>query len=202
MVLTKNSSVTKTAFVLCLILVAAFLLQGCKTSSSKAALRARSGVAVDGLEMSLLVLPSAKPEDPEFEVSIQNVGARDVSLNLGCMLANGKTMIPLKITLLLVDETGKQWSLSLPSPNIAGRADDYVVPLRAGSTYSVRFRLDQVGSPATKEFRIKLPSGKCEFTAEFEGTPVVRPNLDMQGMELMKFWLGKLRSNTVTIQNS
>jgi hypothetical protein len=196
---TKNSIAMKPGFVFCLVLMVACFFEGCKTSNSGPDRHARAGLAVDGFQMSLAVLPASQPENPEFEVSIRNVGKIDFSLDLGYMLANGKIMVPQKITFLLADETGKQRKLSLASTGVAGRLDDYVVPLRAGSTYSVRFRLNQFDSLETKEFRMKLPRGKCEMTAEFEGTSAVWPNRDMQGMNLMKFWVGKLRSNTISI---
>jgi hypothetical protein len=192
----------KTTFAFCLVLIVCGLLEGCKTSGSMSAHSAETGLAVDGLQMSLAVLPPSQPENPQFEVSIRNVGVSDFSLDLGYMLGNGRIMVPQKITLLLADETGKPRRLSLASTGVAGRIDDYVVPLRAGSTYSLRFGLNQFVSPDTKEFQVKLSPGTHEITAEFEGTSAVWPNLDMQGVNLMKFWVGKVRSNTVRIHSS
>jgi hypothetical protein len=38
------------------------------------------------------------------------------------------------------------------------------------------------------------------LTAQFEGTGARTANLDMPGMKLMNFWLGKVESNRLTIE--
>lgn len=82
---------------------------------------------------------------------------------------------------------------------IAGRVDDYLVALRAGSMYTVKLSLNQFYSPDTKEFELKVPAGKYLITANFEGHGAQAVNLDTQGIKLMNFWLGKAQSNVLTI---
>jgi hypothetical protein len=83
---------------------------------------------------------------------------------------------------------------------IAGRVDDYLIALRAGSTYTIKLNLNQFCSPATKEFELNVPPGKFLITANFEGKGAQAVNLDTQGIKLMNFWLGKAQSNTLTIE--
>jgi hypothetical protein len=78
---------------------------------------------------------------------------------------------------------------------IAGRVDNYAVPLRSGSTYILELRLDQFWSPSTKEFNLKLKPGHYWVSALFLGTGAETRNSDTTGMNLMHFWKGKLQSN-------
>jgi hypothetical protein len=147
--------------------------------------------------MSLSVLMTGNRNDPEFEVALRNMGEQDVSLNLGIMLANGKVQLPGKIHLNLTDGSGRNRELLFTYPAVAGRVDVYVVPLRAGSTYTLKLRLDQFWSPSPEEFRLKLKPGRYEVLAQFQGDGAETSNLDMAGMKLMDFWKGKLQSNVV-----
>src|SRR6185437_5350242 len=160
------------------------------------------GLPNDGLQMSLFVKTKRK-SDIEFNVTIRNIGEKDVVLNLGMILANGKFQLPDKISLHVTDETGNSRELHFSDKRfsgIAGRVDAYVVPLRARSTYSLVLRLDQFISPATGEFDVKLKGGKYKIRAKFHGEGVREINNDTQGIELMNFWKGNLHSNTVLIE--
>lgn len=187
-------------FLLCLGLILSGSLMGCRTANtSYYPKNRRSGIISQGLQMSLSV-SMAHPADPGFDIAIQNVGDKDVCLNLGTMLANGKVMFPDKIELNLVDGHGKSRKLQLTGPGaISGRMDDYVVPLRAGSTYTVHLQLDQFWSPGTQEFAVQLKPGKYEVSAQFQGAGARTGNNDMEGMKLMNFWKGNLESNPVFI---
>lgn len=66
--------------------------------------------------------------------------------------------------------------------------------LRVGSTYTLQLTLDQFWCQETKEFSIPLLPGENYLTAQFEGSGASFVNSDMQGMKLMKFWLGKVNS--------
>ena len=157
------------------------------------------GTAANGLQMSLAILTTGDRDDPAFEVAFRNMGEQDVSLNLGMMLANGKVQLPDKIHLGLMDGSGRKRELHFSDPPVAGRVDAYVVPLRSGSTYTLKLRLAQFWSPGTEEFRLRLKPGRSEMSAQFQGDDVEASNLDMAGMKLMNFWKGKLQSNVVVI---
>lgn len=160
------------------------------------------GAKTNGLQLSLSVLRTGQRETPEFEVVFRNMGEQDVSLNLGMMLANGKVQLPDRIRLSLRDGSGRKWELYFSDKRYAavgGRVDDYVVPLRVGSSYTLILRLDQFWSTGTEEFELKLKPGRYEVSAQFQGDGAGTSNADMAGMKLMHFWEGNLQSNPVLI---
>ena len=155
------------------------------------------GRAVEGIRMCLA------SSDSGLRLSFANVGDRDVTLNLGIMMANGKVQLPDRVAIKFTDAQGKTRLFHFGDkryPGVAGRLDDYLVPLRAGSTYSLQLTLDQFWCQETKEFSIPLLSGNNHLTAQFEGTGANAVNLDMPGIKLMNFWLGKVESNTLTLR--
>jgi hypothetical protein len=155
------------------------------------------GHAVDGLQMSLTSSGS------NLQLAMRNIGERDVTLNLGMMLANGKAQLPSSISMNFTDAQGKTRLFKFADkryPGVAGRLDDYVVPLRAGSTYTLQLTLDQFWCYETKEFSIPLLPGTNHLTARFEGTGANAVNLDLPAIKLMNFWLGKLESNVLTLE--
>ena len=155
------------------------------------------GTAVDGLQMCLA------PSGPNLQLALRNVGDHDLTLNLGYMLGNGKVQLPEHVAIKFTDAVGNTRLFKFADKrygNVAGRVDDYVVSLRVGSTYTLLLTLDQFWCQETKEFSIPLLSGDNYLTAEFEGRAATMVNGDMPGMKLMKFWLGKVDSNTLTLR--
>ena len=138
-----------------------------------------------------------------LELAFRNVGDRDVTLDLGVMMANGKVQLPDRIAMKLTDAQGKTRVFKFGDkryPGVFGRLDDYVLPLRAGSTYTLQLTLDQFWCQETKEFSIPLLPGDNYLTAQFEGTGAHAVNLDMPGIKLMNFWLGNVESNVLTMR--
>jgi hypothetical protein len=155
------------------------------------------GRAVDGVQMCLASSGS------NLRLAFSNVGDRDVTLNLGIMLANGKVQLPTDIAMKFTDAHGITRLFKFADKThtfVAGRVDDYVLTLRAGSTYSLQLTIDQFWCRETTEFSIPLLSGSNYLTAQFEGTGAHAVNLDMSGVKLMNFWLGKVESNTLTLR--
>jgi len=150
----------------------------------------------DGVQMSLTSTGS------KLQLAFRNISDRDVTLNLGAMMANGKVLLPNNISLNFRDAQGKTRLFKFADkryPAVAGRLDDYVVPLRAGSTYTLQVTLDQFWCYETKEFSIQLLPGTNYLTAQYEGTAAKLVNLDMPAIKSMNFWLGKVQSNTLTL---
>ena len=155
------------------------------------------GQPVGGVQMSLA------STDSNLQVALRNIGDRDVTLNLGAMMANGKVQLPSNISFNFTDAQGKTRLFKFADkryPGVAGRLDDYIVPLRAGSTYTLQFTLDQSWCDETREFFIKLLPGKNYLTARFEGTDAKLVSLDMPAIKLMNFWLGRVESNTLLLE--
>ena len=160
----------------------------------------RWGQANDGVQMSLSL---ENVNGSELQVAFQNVADHDVTLNLGVMMANGKVQLPNYVSLNLTDSQGRTRVFRFADKKhsyIAGRLDAYVVPLRAGSRYTLKLKLDQFWCQETEEFEITLPRGKSFLTARFQGRGGEAVNLDMPGLRLMNFWLGNVESNTLTIE--
>jgi hypothetical protein len=169
-------------------------------TTAREASKEQWGLTTQGLQMSISATVKERG-NPEFQVAIRNVGEQDVTLNLGMMLANGKplkggkSLFPTNIRLNLTDPKGKRRELHFSEPGIAGRVDDYVVPLRVGSVYTLKLPLSQFWSPNTKEFTLELKPGKHQVLAQFEGSGAKHGSSKF----IMNFWKGKLQSNTLTL---
>ena len=160
----------------------------------------RWGQPTEGVQMSL---SSNDSNGSDLIVALRNVGDHDVTLDLGYMMANGKVQLPAYISLNFTDAQGKTRTFKFADkkhPAVGGRLDDYVVPLRVGSMYTLKLTLDQFWCQETKEFEISLLPGKNRLTAEFQGSGARGVNLDMPGIKLMNFWLGKVESNPLVIE--
>jgi hypothetical protein len=160
----------------------------------------QSGQVSDGVQMTLSAIDSNRSD---LELSFRNVGDHDVTLNLGAMLANGKVQLPSYVSLIFTDAQDRTRVFKFADkkhPGVAGRLDDYVVPLRVGSVYTLKLSLNQFWCQETKEFEIPLLPGKNQLTAQFQGSVARLTNLDMPAIKLMNFWLGKVQSNTITIE--
>jgi hypothetical protein len=60
--------------------------------------------------------------------------------------------------------------------------------------------LDHYSSPTTKEFELKLANGHHRIEARFEGRGAQAVNSDTQGVALLNFWTGILRSNVLEFE--
>jgi len=150
---------------------------------------------LDGLRLGISSQSTTAPlERAGFVISLQNVGTKDFVLNLGIMLANGQVMFPQAIRIVLTNPDGRSRELKIPTPRIAGRADDFIVALQRGATYVLPITLDQYSSEATGEYGVKLIPGRHRISARFEGRGAEIPNLDMRGVKLLNFWQGSINS--------
>ncbi len=154
----------------------------------------------DVVQMSLT---STTSNGSELQVALRNVGDHDVTLNLGSMMANGKVQLPDYISLDFTDAQGKTRVFKFADKEhsfVAGRLDDYVVPLRVGSIYTLKVTLNQFWCHETKEFEITLLPGKNRMTARYQGSGARLVNFDMPAIKLTNFWLGKVESNTLVVE--
>jgi hypothetical protein len=159
---------------------------------------AQDVLRLDGLRVGISSQSTTAPlERAGFDISLQNVGAKDFVLNLGIMLGNGREMFPQAIRLVLTNPEGRSRELEISTPRIAGRVDDFIVALRRGATYVLPITVDQYSSPETGEFGVKLKPGRNRISARFEGRGAAIPNLDMRGVALLNFWLGTVDSGVL-----
>jgi hypothetical protein len=108
----------------------------------------------------------------EFYVAFQNVGDKDVVLNLGAMLGNGAVQWPEAVRLMLTDPQGNSRELHFVDrryPAIAGRLDDFIVALRTGAIYILRLNVEQYWGPDPAPLRA-LGDGHYRIASQFEGS--------------------------------
>jgi RNA polymerase sigma-70 factor (ECF subfamily) len=159
------------------------------------------GKVVDGLCLKLqLHGPNKDKKLPAHGVVVlENVSGSDLNVNLGLSLANGKSYYPTALQLLVLSKGNNTRTLPYSSglPGIAGRVDPFLVPLPAGSSYTLRCPLDKFIEERTFKRIDDLVAKEDRIAVEFVGQPVTRANSDMQGLTLMRFWQGTVRSNEV-----
>jgi len=163
------------------------------------------GHPADGLRLSVALVPALDPaqKDADIEVGFENVGTEDKTLNLGMLLANGHLQEPDAVRLDVTDAKGKSMTFDLCEIGaIAGRVDDYVVPLRHGSTFCFRVSSRHYLSLQSMGTIAELPAGHYTLTAHFEGkgAQLAHQNGDLAGIALMNFWKGGLDSNAVSFE--
>ena len=152
------------------------------------------------LKLDLSVRTPQKPQEIlSFVVTLENVGEADLILNLGWMNANGKRQIPEAIIFSLTDSSGisKEGHYFYWSPSV--RMDDYVVPLRAGSTYSLRISMDRIMWSGEQQPRPNLSSGEYRIRADFKGNGAEHADRN-DTISLMKFWKGRLKSKEISFK--
>jgi hypothetical protein len=105
------------------------------------------------------------------------------------MLANGKKQVPTAVSLVLTGADGKRHVFRRSMPGVAGRVDPFIVPLPAGSRYSLL-------SPDLGDWFDQLGPGRYRVGAEFVGEAFNKDgNADMAGHSLMTYWTGTLQSD-------
>jgi RNA polymerase sigma factor (sigma-70 family) len=156
------------------------------------------GKVVGGLRIQLQLHGPKKGDKlpSHCVVVMENVGDSDLNVQLGYSLANGKSYHPAALRLLVSLEGNKTRTLTYSEVRVAGRLDPFVVPLPAGSSYSLRCPLDKFVDSKTGD-GIDLTAKEYRIAAELVGQPVSKASPDLQGFTLMPYWQGTARSNEV-----
>jgi hypothetical protein len=155
------------------------------------------------LRISIRASAPENTDSLRLHVTFENVSDKDTVLNLGMMLANGKVHLPDAIRLILTGPESQSRELHFSDkryPVIAGRVDDYAVPLRAGSAYTLKLSLKDYWCPKSKEFTLELKPERYSVRAEFIGNGARHLNGDTEGLKFMHFWTGELRSDVAQFQ--
>ncbi len=156
------------------------------------------GAEVSGLKMriSLDDFGNSGSTTPAFRVELINSGESDFVLNLGLMLANGDKQYPRAVVLIVTGGTGKPQQFELIEPaHIFGRADPLVVPLPAGSTFSIPVRLNKYFAVAPMNFDYRFKAGAYFIEASFNGTSA--EDFAIPGMP---YWKGTVVSNQLRFE--
>jgi hypothetical protein len=143
---------------------------------------------------------STNSAQPIFEITLENIGENDVVVNLGEDLGNGNLLRPTHISLFLTDAAGTTRELDYDGKprdpgGVAGRIDDYLVPIRTQSKYTVKLGLISFWCPKTKEFTIELPVGESEIRAK-----IVSPGWVYNEGSLTKIWRGSVESPPIKVR--
>jgi len=158
------------------------------------------GPTVGGLRIGLSIERGDMPAGgKEFLVAFENTSQSDFVLNLGSMLANGIIFFPTEIHLLVTDTEGTTRELTFFVPRLEGRLVPFTVPLRAGSTYTVRTSLRDYFVPTLDNQNVKLPAGQNRIVARFQGRRTDSGNGTIRDVDLLNFWQGVVESNPVAL---
>ncbi len=163
------------------------------------------------LLLSVSALIRDRPgENLAFRVMFENATEKDITLNLGISYAGRQYPA---VILVLTDSKGRSSQLHVPGPGvIGGRVDVIVLPLRSGSTHSLRLSLDQLAgwapfSDGVKELSQgryaeppKLLIGSYRVRAEFKGERAQIINSGQEDLRFVHFWEGTLQSDEVAFQ--
>ena len=161
------------------------------------------GEKLDGLRIGISPVKPYQQNDNNkirFNVTLQNVGKKDLVLNLGIMLANGKEQYSTEVKLIFTDLNGKSYEFHNNldrRPGIAGRVDPFLVPLADGCTYALRADFDNywfvpVGT--------SLPKGQYHVAAVFEGKALVFKDTNLYTRDT--YWAGVIKSKEVLFKNT
>lgn len=186
----------------CILGVVIFFTLGASAASSRGFVHDPDwGVPVSGLQVSLSEYqPDVAGRVPSFQLQFRNVGDRDFMLNLGRMLGNGQQQ-PDRVVLELRDSSGQTKTLRFFHKTfVAGRVDDYLIPLRVNTSYSIVLSLDQFYSAARYGPASTLPGGESKMIASFNGAGAANLNSDTVGLSTLPFWTGKVSSNSLVLQ--
>jgi hypothetical protein len=157
----------------------------------------------NGLRLGVAVEASSRAGGvARFTFVLENVGQDGLVLNLGAMLNNGRKQYPSALRLTLIDAAKTVRSLRRTFTFVAGRVDPLIVPLPAGSRYTLRYDLaDFIDDDPTRAGR-PLAAGPYWVAVELVGKVVTRDqtNQDSTGLALMPCWTGTVRSGELNVE--
>ena len=145
-------------------------------------------------------------DSQRFTVSIHNGGTTDTAVIFGLVLANGSKYLVEDMTMQVTTDSGRLVEHYKYNPRhypagIAGRADDWIVPLPVGASYSLTLTAADFLVGATYERRDSFPPDALLSLRLAIRGPTERPNLDVTGLRLFRVWKGSamLTSNEIAI---
>jgi|GEM_PF-1516009 len=180
------------------------------TSNDQTPTTPEHGDVLNGLQLSISLDKSTEDGWPEFLVTLRNVGKKDVLVNLGAIV--GSFQSPDAFQLSLKDDAGNIKELHFVDnrySGVAGRIDNYVIPLRHGTSYCLELPLRQFWPSKRKwdEFPSKkLKPGMYQVYASFKGTDYKYHNTGDKDNPMASYmwngflWEGTLQSNTISFE--
>jgi hypothetical protein len=141
------------------------------------------------LSMTLANLKVTPTRAFEGDVTIQNLGPNEAILNLGMALGNGRSS-PNRLFLAGRGPDGKDYRLLPFGLAVAGRIFVMVVRIPKPGTYTVH---------GSWWLAPQAPPGGYTLHVEFEGVPGRGTGLGAEDVNRLPYWLGKLKSNDITL---
>lgn len=163
------------------------------------------GEELDGLRIGITQVNQLEQNDydkPRFNIALQNIGKKDLVLNLGIMLANGKEQYSTAVTLIFTDPNGKSCEFHNNigrHPGIAGRVDPFIVPLAVGCTYILRADFDNYWSISPSGLPVSLPKDRYRVVAVFNGKVATFKQTGVYTQEL--YWNGTIKSKEIIFES-
>ena len=163
------------------------------------------GEKLDGLRIVISQVNQQKENNydkPRFNIALQNIGKKDLVLNLGIMLANGKEQYSTAVTLIFTDPNGKSCEFHNNigrHPGIAGRVDPFIVPLAVGCTYILRADFDNYWSVSPAGLPVSLPKGRYTVVAVFNGKAATFKQTGVYTQDL--YWNGTIKSKEIIFES-
>lgn len=159
------------------------------------------GMPVGGLRLRVepATIENGKTLQPQCNVVFENVGDSDLNVQLGFSLANGKSHHTKAVRFFARSKDNKTRTFIYAAiPGVAGRVDPFVVPLPAGSSYTLRCEFDKYADSETGE-RIDLVAKDYRIAAELIGEAITKTNQNVRGLTLIPCWEEKVRSKEVQL---
>jgi len=129
------------------------------------------------------------------EVSFENADKNPIVLNLGVMLGNGRTLIPEQIHFVVADASGKSRELRWKGYGVAGRLDDFLVPLMPTAKYSMTLSLRDYVEVDDRKSASLAPGDTIH--AAFEG--VAPSHINEGAIPDLPIWKGKIMSDSTSL---
>jgi hypothetical protein len=139
------------------------------------------------LQLKLEQVPGSSSSG--FQITLHNDGDRDLVLNLGTMLGNGRKQFADAIHLSLANSEGGRFSLELRGPPIiGGRVDPMVVALPQGASLTLSLDLADYFAPKQGMWRVQLSPGRYTLKAEYIGQGFMQT-------PATPYWIGTVSSS-------
>lgn len=110
------------------------------------------------VELGLQCIASANV--PELRISLRNTGIGDANVVFGITLGNGRAYHAAALILEVKRRDGdtvERFQIADSTPRVAGRLDPWIVPLPAGSEFSIARPIGLFRSPDDKPLSIGSP---------------------------------------------
>lgn len=196
----KQSTTRRIAVLLAIVLVVVFIRPIPSRDVLQAQGESQKSSVPDGLTLHVSGAWIGRDAQPALAIEISNESNQDITLNLGMVLWNNPSMFPTGIRFIITDAAGNTRTFQVREPRVAGRVDDYLVPLRHGGSYRLALALNDLYAVAPKFELVPPAPGKCQVRAELKSARRAYINSGTEGVRVVDLWAGQLNSELTSIE--